>query len=89
MSQTIVDKTADYIADSAQQAARKTGEIADVIEDGVKVARRAVQHGSDAAEEFLNDTTRLVQRNLWVTMAATLVVGVVSGAMIGWMIKRR
>jgi F0F1-type ATP synthase assembly protein I len=89
MTQTIVDKTADYIAETVQQAARKTNTIADAIEDSVFVVKRAARQGGDAAEEFLNDTTKLVQRNLWATMAATLIVGVMSGAMIGWMMKRR
>ena len=89
MAQNVVDKTADYITDSAHHAARATGLLADAIDDGVKVVRRAARHGSDAAEEFLNDTTKLVQRNLWATMAVTLMVGVMSGAMFGWMMKRR
>jgi hypothetical protein len=89
MSQTVVEKTADYITESAHQAARATGFMADAIEDGVKVVRRAAQHGGDAAEEFLSDTTRRVQRNLLATIAATLLVGVASGVVMGWMMKRR
>jgi len=89
MSQTVVDRTADFIADSAQQAARKTSAIADAIEDGVKVVKRAAQNSGDAAEEFISDATKLIQRNVLATMAATFAVGIVSGAMIGWMMKRR
>jgi ElaB/YqjD/DUF883 family membrane-anchored ribosome-binding protein len=89
MSQNVVEKTADYITDSAHQAARATGLMADAIDDGVKVVRRAVRQGSDAAEELLKDTTKLAHRNLWATMAVTLMVGVMSGTMIGWMMKRR
>lgn len=89
MTQTLADKTADYISESAQQAARKTNNIADAIGDGVFVVKRAAQNGQDAAEEFFADTNKLIQRNVLTTMAATLAVGVVSGAMIGWMMKRR
>ena len=53
------------------------------------VVKRAAQNGQDAAEEFFADTNKLIQRNVLTTMAATLAVGVVSGAMIGWMMKRR
>jgi ElaB/YqjD/DUF883 family membrane-anchored ribosome-binding protein len=85
MSQTLVDKTADYITESAQQVARKTSSIADAIEDGAPVIKRAAKQASEAAEEFLDDSTKLVQRNLWASMAAMLVLG----TMIGWMMKRR
>ncbi len=89
MSQNVVEKTADYIAESAQQAARKTSEIADAIEEGAVVVKRAAKHSGDAAGEFINDVTKLVQHNVLATIAATLVAGVASGVVIGWMIKRR
>ncbi len=89
MSQTVVEKTVDYISESAHEAARKTSAMADAIEDGASVVKRAAKQGSDAAEEFIDDTTRLIQRNVLATMGATLMVGLVSGAMIGWMMKRR
>ena len=34
MSQTLVDKSVDYISESAQQVARKTSSLADAIDDG-------------------------------------------------------
>jgi ElaB/YqjD/DUF883 family membrane-anchored ribosome-binding protein len=85
MAQNVVEKTADYISGSAHQAARATGLMADAIDDGVKVMRRAARQGSDAVEELLSDTTKLAHRNLWPTIAATLVAGVV----IGWVMKHR
>ena len=89
MAQNVVEKTAEYITESAHQAARATGAMADAIDDGAKAVRRAARQGSDAAEEFLNDSTKFAHRNLWPTIAATLMVGVISGVIIGWMTKRR
>jgi hypothetical protein len=89
MSQTFVEKTADHIADSAHKASRATGAIADAIEDGVGVLRRAAKQGGDAAEEFLDDTTGRLQRHLILTIAATFAIGITSGALIGWVLKRR
>lgn len=89
MSETVVDKAADYITESAQNAARKTGEIADAIEEGLSVAKRTARQGSDAAEEFISDATKFIQRNVLATLAGTLLVGVLSGAVIGWMMRRR
>ena len=89
MSQTVVERTAEQIGKSARQASRATSAIADAIEDGVGVVRRAAKQGGDAAEEFLNDTTQRLQRHLVLTVATTFAVGVTAGALIGWMMKRR
>ena len=90
MSQTVVERTAEHIAESARQVSRATRAPADaVIEDGVGVVRRAAKQGGDAAEEFLNDTTERLQRHLVLTVATTFAVGFTAGALVGWMIKRR
>ena len=91
MSQTVtvVERTAEQIGKSARQASRATSAIADAIEDGVGVVRRAAKQGGDAAEEFLNESTERLQRHLFLTVATTFAVGVTAGALIGWMAKRR
>jgi len=89
MSQTVVERTAEHIAESAQQASRATSAVADAIRDGVGVVRRAAKQSGDAAEEFLDDTTERLQRHLVLTVAATFFVGVTTGTLIGWMMKRR
>jgi ElaB/YqjD/DUF883 family membrane-anchored ribosome-binding protein len=89
MSQTVLDRTAEHIAESARQASRATSAVADAIEDGVGVVRRAAKQGGDVAEEFLNDTTQRIQRHPVLTVATTFAVGFTAGAFLGWMIKRR
>jgi ElaB/YqjD/DUF883 family membrane-anchored ribosome-binding protein len=89
MSQTVVERTAEHIAESAHQASRATTAVADAIEDGVGVLRRAAKQGGDAAEEFLNDTTQRIQRHPVLTVATTFAVGFTAGILIGWMLKRR
>lgn len=90
MSQTVLDRTAERIAESASQASRATSAVADrIIEDGVGVVRRAAKQGGDAAEEFLNDTSQRIQRHPAVTAGVTFAVGFTAGALVGWMIKRR
>ena len=89
MSQTVVEKTVAHITESAHQASRATTAVADAIENGVGVVRRAAKQGGDAAEEFLDDTTQRVQRHPVLTVAATFVVGFGAGALVGWMIKRK
>jgi len=90
MSQTVLDRATERIAESTRQASRATSAVADaIIEDGVGVVKRAAKQGGDAAEEFLNDTTQRIQRHPVLTVAATFAVGFTAGAFIGWMIKRR
>jgi len=89
MSQTVAERTAEYIGESARQASCATSAITDAIKDGVGVVRRAAKQGGDAAEEFLDDTTQRLQRHLLLTVATTFAVGVTAGTLIGWMMKRR
>jgi ElaB/YqjD/DUF883 family membrane-anchored ribosome-binding protein len=89
MSQTVVERTAEQIAETAQQASRATCAVADAIEDGVGVVRRAVKQSGDAAEEFLNDTTQRIERYPLLTVATTFAVAFTAGTLIGWILKRR
>jgi ElaB/YqjD/DUF883 family membrane-anchored ribosome-binding protein len=89
MLQTVVETTAGHIAESANRVSRATSAVADAIEDGAGVVRRAAKQGGDAAEEFLNDTHQRLQRHPLLTVAATFAIGVTAGALIGWMMKRR
>jgi hypothetical protein len=89
MSQSVLERTAEHIAESAHQASRATSAVADAIKDGVGVARRAAKQSGDAAEEFLDDTTQRLQRHLVLTVVTTFAVGITAGALLGWMMKRR
>ena len=89
MSQSVIERTAEQVTDSARQASRATNAIADAIEDGVGVVRRAARQGGDAAEELLNDTSQRIQRHPALTVATTFAVGLAAGTVIGWMMRRR
>jgi len=89
MSQTVVERTVEHIAESAQKASRATCAVADAIEDGVGVVRRAAKQGVEAAEEFLNDTTHRIQRYPVSNVAAAFAVGLTTGTLVGWMMTQR
>jgi hypothetical protein len=89
MAQTIVEKAVENIGESAQQVFRATGAVADAIQDGARVVKRAAKQGGDAAEEFLDDATQRIQRYPVLTVVTTFAVGFGAGALIGWMIKRK
>ena len=89
MSRSVLERTTEHIAASAHEASRATSAVADAIEEGVGVVKRAAKQGGDAAEEFLDDTTQRLQRHPVVAVATTFVVGFTAGAVIAWMMKRR
>jgi ElaB/YqjD/DUF883 family membrane-anchored ribosome-binding protein len=89
MSQTVVERTVGQVAESARQASRATGAIADAIEDGVGAVKHAAKQGGDAAEDFLNETYERLQRHPALTVAATFAIGITAGTLIGWMMRRR
>ena len=76
MAQSRVETTAEHIAESVQQASRATSAVADAIQDGIGVVRRAAKQGGDVAEEFLDDTTQRLQRHLVLTVATTFAIGI-------------
>jgi hypothetical protein len=89
MPQTVVDRAAESIAESAHQSSRATGAIADAIEESMGVVRHAAKQGRDAGEEFVKETTHRLQRHLALTVAKTFAVGITAGTLFGWMIKRK
>jgi hypothetical protein len=89
VAQSRVERTAEHIAESVEQASRASNAVADAIQDGIGVVRRAAKQGGDLAEEFLDDTTQRLQRHLVLTVATTLAIGITAGALIGWTMKRR
>ena len=89
MSDSAVERTSEFIAESATQPSRATGAIAEAIQDGIGAVRRAAQQGEDAAEEILTDTAQRIQRHPVLTVATTFAAGFVAGTLIGWAMKRR
>ena len=89
MAQSVLERTGEHIAETARKASRATSAVADVFEDGVEAARRVAKQSGDAAEEFIDDTTKRLQRHPIETVAATFAIGIAVGVLIGWMIKRR
>ena len=89
MTQTILEMAGEHFADTVREASRVTAAVADAFEDGMGVAKRAAKQSSAAAEDFVNDSTRRIQRNPMATVAVTLVAGFALGLVTGLAIRRR
>ena len=89
MTQSVVERTGDQIAETARKASRATVAVAGAFEDDVEAARRVAKQSGDAAEELMEDTTKRLQRHPVETMVATFAMGIAAGILIGWVVKRR
>jgi ElaB/YqjD/DUF883 family membrane-anchored ribosome-binding protein len=89
MRQSVLDKTSDYIAQSADRASRATSAVVDAVDDGVDKVKRAAKEGCYVAEDVLNDATRSIQRHPVKATVATFAVALGAGILIGSLLRRR
>jgi ElaB/YqjD/DUF883 family membrane-anchored ribosome-binding protein len=89
MRPSVLERTGECIAESADRASRATSAVVDAVEDGVGVAKRAVKQGRDAAEDILDGAARRIQRHPLKTAVATFAVALGAGVLIGSLLKRR
>ena len=83
------ERATEQVAGTARKTSQTACAVADAFEDGIGAVRRVAKQGGDAAEEFINDTTKRLQRHPVETVVTTFAIGLALGTMIGWMIKRR
>jgi ElaB/YqjD/DUF883 family membrane-anchored ribosome-binding protein len=89
MTQSVLEKTGDQIAETARKTSRAASAVTDAFQDGVEAARRVAKQSGDAAEELFDDTAKRLQRHPMETIATTFALGIALGVLVGWMAKRR
>lgn len=89
MSETVIGRAGDQIAETARTASRLTSTMAEAVEEGLGAARRVAKQAGDAAEEFFDDTTKRLERHPVETVVGSVAVGIAIGIIIGWLISRR
>ena len=89
MTESVFEKADVQVAESIHRLTRATSAMADAIDEGVGVIKRAVRRSGDVAEELMDDTTQRVKRHPAETMAVTFAFGVIVGGLIGWMVSRK
>jgi len=89
MAENILEKADAQVAASIHRLSRASSAMADAIDEGVGVVKRAVKRSGDVAEELMDDTAQRVKRHPIETMAATFGLGLVAGVFIGWIISRK
>jgi ElaB/YqjD/DUF883 family membrane-anchored ribosome-binding protein len=89
MSETVVGRAGEQIAETARTASRLTSAMADAVEEGLGAARRVAKQAGDAAEEIFNDTTKRLERHPIETVVGSVAVGFALGIVFGWLISRK
>jgi ElaB/YqjD/DUF883 family membrane-anchored ribosome-binding protein len=89
MRQNILERTEEFIGESADRASRAAGAVAGTMEDGVGFAKRAAREGRDTAGDLLDGAARRIQRNPIKVALAACAVALGAGVVIGTLLKRR
>ena len=89
MEANVLDRTSAQIAEASRKASRAATAVADALEGGMGAARRVAKQSGDAAEEFIDDTTKRLQRHPVETVVTAFAVGVGVGVLIHAVLKRR
>jgi hypothetical protein len=89
MSETVVGRVGEQIAETARTASHLTSVMADVVEEGLGGARRVAKQAGDVAEDFFDDTTKRLGRHPVETVVGSVAVGIAIGVVIGWLISRK
>jgi ElaB/YqjD/DUF883 family membrane-anchored ribosome-binding protein len=89
MPEAVMEKVSEQIAHSAQRISKAAETFADVLDEGIGVAKRAVKHSGDAFEELMDDNTQRIKRHPLETVAMTFAIGFSVGMMFGWLMKRK
>ena len=87
--ESFVEKADAQVTESIRRLSRASSAMADALDEGVGVIKRAVKRSGDVAEELLDDTTQRVKRHPMETMAIAVAFGLAAGLFIGWLMKRR
>jgi hypothetical protein len=88
MATNVLGKVDEHAAESIHKVSRTTTAVADAIEAGIDTAKRLGKHGSDAAEELMDDAVLRIKRHPVETLVAAFAVGFAIGGLIDRLIRR-
>lgn len=89
MAGNVFEKADERTAESIHKVSRTTSAVAEAIESGIDTAKRLGKHGSDAAEELMDDTVLRIKRHPVETVVAAFAVGFAVGGLLDRLIRRK
>lgn len=85
----VLDRMDERGAQSIHKVSRTASAFADAVENGIDAAKRVGKHGSDAAEEFMDDTVLRIKRHPVETVVAAFALGFAIGGFVDRLVRRR
>jgi ElaB/YqjD/DUF883 family membrane-anchored ribosome-binding protein len=77
---------------SVEEALREVSKlktiVTEAVEDGVKSAVKAIKQGRYAAEDIIGDARVTVRKRPFQAVGIVFAVGVLTGALVGWLASR-
>ena len=89
MSTTVLEKTTEHLAETVEKVSRAKSQLDEALQDGYESARRAAKRGAQSAEKLLDETKERIRHRPLAAVTTTLFVGLLTGALIGWAIRRK
>ncbi len=89
MPETVLERTKERLAETGHRFSRATSAVADAIEDGLDMAKRAGKRSSDAVEELMDDTMQRIKRHPTETVVMAFAAGFLLGGFLCWVSRRR
>ena len=77
------------VEDVLREVSKIKTTVTEAVDDGVKSAVRTLRQGRDAAEDAIDDARRTVKRNPLQSVGVVFAVGVLVGAVISMLGRRR
>ena len=86
--ESVLERADARVAESVHKIPRATAAIADAIDEGLDTAKRVGKHGSDLAEELMEDTNQRIKRHPVESLVGAFALGVFVGGFIDCLIRR-
>lgn len=89
MTQTVLEKAGERIAETVDKASRTTANIGNRLHERFDETKTVAKRGVRAAEELLDDTRSHIKKHPATSVAGAFVAGLLLGTVAGWLIRRK
>jgi len=76
------------VEDTVRGASKIRSMVTDAVEDGVRSANHAIQHGRYAAEDTLEEVKHTVKQRPFEAVGVAFAAGVLAGGLLTWIALR-
>lgn len=83
-----VSEMPSTVEDALREVSRIKSVVTDAVEDGVKTAVKAIKQGRYAAEDAIGEARHTVKQRPFQAMGIVFATGVLTGALVAWLVSR-